>query len=129
MNDAQSARAARLEMMREALKLQYSKPVLPVPQGAALEGRVVAVYSGDEAARMRVVVEANQAVHVIGVATDTARQLLGDRVEVRNEHGSLSLTQLERKGPDYSAGRAASGQGADRTLADGVQRVDFIRVR
>jgi hypothetical protein len=126
MSESQE-KAERFEAMREALARQYGKPVLPVPQGAEVKGRVVALLTGDESARMRAVVEGDKALHFIGVAFDKGRQMLGFDVAVRNERGALSLSSLERPLPG-----PGSGQGArpldDRGLAHVLDRVDSIRV-
>lgn len=95
MSDVQKDRAEQLAAIRDALAHQYDKPVVPVPQGTCVEGRVVAVLSGDHPDRMRAVVEGERAVHLVGVGAATAREVLGTRVAVENERGKLTLTPRE----------------------------------
>lgn len=95
MDDSPESRARQLDALRDALKLQYQKPVLPVPQGECVEGRVVAVVGGGRADTMRAVIEADRALYIIGVGADAAREALGARVSVDNEHGKLRLTTCE----------------------------------
>lgn len=96
MGDSRQERALQFDSIREALTRQYDKPVLPVPQGARVEGRVVAALGGHNASRMRAVIEAERAVHIIGGIVDTIRPMLGRRVAVSNERGVLTVTALER---------------------------------
>ena len=95
MDDSPESRARQLDALRDALKLQYRKPVLPVPRGECVEGRMVAVVGGGRPDTMRAVIEADRALYIIGVGADAAREALGARVSVNNEHGKLRLTTCE----------------------------------
>lgn len=60
MGDSRQERALQFDSMREALTRQPDKPV-----GARVEGMVVAAVGGHDASRMRAMIEADRAVHII----------------------------------------------------------------
>lgn len=89
--------AAGLDALQEMLTQQYGKPVVPVPLHAQMQGRMVAALGTDQPGRMRAVIETGREVHVVGVRTATACELLGQRIALNNNKGILRLTPLESR--------------------------------
>jgi hypothetical protein len=99
----ESNMATDLKRAVETIQHDFGKPVLGVPPGASVRGRVVrieratAVVGGTAGARSDLaVIDAKSHMAFIGVPAGSGAGLLGRDVQLTNEHGCIMVRYLQK---------------------------------